>query len=127
MEDVMTPQFVHQQCLLQPRRGLLTIHVSMIQKNKDYSRTFAAVPGNCCPYNDVCIPIFTREAREEKCEWVECSSSALGPVLQVYSQFDSINCCMGEDEVMYEDGEEIISSKGTSLTCCNGKWMKPAM
>jgi hypothetical protein len=44
----------------------------------------------------------------------------------VYSDYDSINCCMGEDDMMYQDGDEVLMPSGAMATCCKGRWMEPA-
>ena len=43
----------------------------------------------------------------------------------MYSEYDAMGCCMG-DEVMYLDGDEKMDNAGNTLTCCKGRWMEPA-
>ena len=54
-----------------------------------------------------------------------CWDHGAGPTLSVYSEYEAMGCCMG-DEVMYLDGDEKMDNAGNTLTCCKGRWMEPA-
>jgi hypothetical protein len=83
-------------------------------------------PATCCLYNYECLPLDIRQPRPEKCEWVSCWESSSGPALEVYSEYEGAHCCMAEDGMMYQDGDEMYNTEGDMLSCCKGRWMKPA-
>jgi len=108
-----------------PSPSLPIVSTSPWPQTSPWSQNYTGNPDTCCSYENECLPVDTRHAREEKCDWVSCWDSGAGPTLSVYSEFDGMNCCV-EEGVMYMDGEEMMDNTGNTLTCCKGRWMEPA-
>ena len=81
-------------------------------------------PGDCCMFNGDCIPVNTWAPRPDKCEWLHCYSSSTGPALDASTSYGTLGCCMGKDNTMFQDGDELILDSGARVTCCKGRWME---
>jgi len=112
-------------CPTQTFPSLPPVSTSPWPQSTPWNQNYTGSPATCCNYNYECLPLDTRQARPEKCDWVSCWGSEAGPTLEIYSEYDGTHCCV-EDGMMYMDGDEMVDNTGNMVTCCKGRWMKPA-